>query len=176
MKQVCNSTIQQGGDAQNEPPARSTSDIKVFIYACFGAPGSGASDYAHLDWCGSLAGMADGNGISGLAVPHQVITGDFVSRLRVKFRDCPFDSGTMAGRRVRSCLCACFSNWISPADGRDCVARASSQGLCPLDRLVGTMHGDYTPFIDKHYSLLGAAIPKIKKFNLPLKQAVVYAV
>ena len=120
--------------------------------------------------------MADGNRISGLAVPHQVITGDFVSRLRIKFRDCPFDSGTVANRRVRSRFCACFSNWISPADGRDCVARAFSPGLCTVDRLVGTMHGDYTSFIDKHYSLLGAAIPKIKKFNLTPKQAVVYAV
>lgn len=99
-----------------------------------------------------------------------------MSRLRVKFRDCAFNSGTMANRRVRSCLCACFSNWISPADGRDCVARAFSPGLCPLDCMDGTMHGDYTPFIDKHYSLLGAAILKIKKFNLPLRQAVVYAV
>jgi hypothetical protein len=164
------------GDVQNEPPARSTSDIKVFVYTCFGTPGSGSSDYAHLDGCGSLAGMADGNGISGLAVPHQVITGDFVPRLRIKFRDCPFDSGTVANRSVRSRLCACFSHWISPADGRDCVARAFSPGLCFLDRLAGTMHGGYTPFIDKHYSVLGAAIPKIKKFNLPLKHAVVYAV
>jgi hypothetical protein len=120
--------------------------------------------------------MADGNGISGLAVPHQVITGDFVSRLWIKFCDCPFDSGTVANRRVRSCLCACFSNWISLDDSRDCVARASSPGICPVDCLVGTMHGDYTSFIDKHYSLLGAEIPKIKEINLPLKQAVVYAV
>ena len=151
------------GDGQNELQERSTTDIKIFIYACFGPPGSGSSDYAHFDGCGSLAGMADGNGISGLAVPHQIITGDFVSRLRIKFRDCPFDSGTVANRRVRSCFCACFSNWISPTDGRDCVARAFSQGLCPLDCLVGAMHGDYTSFIDKHYGLLGAAIPKIKK-------------
>ena len=106
--------------------------------------------------------MADGNGISGLAVPHQVITGDFVSRLWVKLRDCLFDSRTMAGRRVRSCLCASFPHWISPDDGRDYLARASSPGLRPLDHLVGAMHGDYTPFIDKHYSLLGAAISKIK--------------
>jgi hypothetical protein len=164
------------GNGQNELQERSTSDIKIFIYTCFGPPGSGSSDYDHLDRCGSLAGMADGNGISGLAVPHQIITGDFVSRLRIKFRDCPFDSGTVANRIIRSCFCACFSNWISHTDGRDCVARAFSQGLCPLDCLVGEMHGDYTSFIDKHYSLLGAAITKIKKLSLPLKQAVVYAV
>jgi hypothetical protein len=109
--------------------------------------------------------MADGNGVSGLAVPHQVIAGGFVSRLRIKFRNCAFDSGAVANRRVRSCLCACFSNWISLADGRDYVARASSPGLRPLDHLVGAMHGDYTPFIDKHYRLLGAAISKIKNSN-----------
>jgi hypothetical protein len=106
--------------------------------------------------------MPDGNGISGMAMPAQVIPGDSVSRLRTKFRNCPLDSGPLAGRRVGSCLCTRFSYWVFPDDGHGCVARAYSQGRYPMYRMVGTMHGDYTFFINRHYRLLGAAIPDIK--------------
>jgi hypothetical protein len=106
--------------------------------------------------------MPDGNGISGLAMPPQVITGDSVSRLWAKFCNRPFDSGPLAGRRVGSCLCTHFSYWVFPDDGHSYVARASSQKRYPMDSMVGTTHGDYPLFINRHYRLLGAAIPDIK--------------
>jgi hypothetical protein len=107
--------------------------------------------------------MPDGNGVSGLAMPTQVIIGDSVSRLRAKFRNRPFDSGPLADCRFGSRFFARFSCWVFPADGYGCVVRASSQERYPMCRMVGTMYWDYPLFINKHYRLPGAAIPDIKK-------------